>query len=258
MTSLVKNISLSHANCYTSIGNEVFVGSFISKIILGSTDYDETSQVKFDPKSLIISSDKFFNFVDVIGQAHNAYKTQSTEPFQKVISQTNPLYQLVGYYQEHEGQWRFQLRVVWYHKKDKKFLQALEKGEKEPINSEEDFVYLTRGYVLSEDQVDQLYYQMSSILEHTFIDHNNARADIKDLIDYVTHKNDQLRKVILEKMKDYGTMSHCEKLEMLEDIIKTMKTNCKNLATVEEVKAFTNKLMPQTNLIFALIHHNLN
>lgn len=248
---------LSHANCYASIGNDVFVGSYLSKIIIGNTETDKHAQVKFDTKSLLIPSNCFFRFVDAIHLAHRAYRTESKEPFQATICQTSPLYPLMACYNEYEDRWRFQLRVFWRHKKDRKFLQAVERGELEPVKSTDDLVPISRGLVLNEDQVDQLFYQLPSILEHTFMDHNGMRDCIKELIDYISEDGCEHQDQYIEKLKDFTIMNHGDKLQMLDDLVHIVKTDCEKPATKEEIRAFGDKLKLQVNLVFTLLRHAL-
>ena len=79
-------------------------------------------------------------------------------------------------------------------------------GEVEPIRSTQgDFIYLSRGFPLDEDQLDVLLNNLPHLMESCFYQHPSAALKMNEFVDYLVQSPKE-KSYIQEVLKTYPLM----------------------------------------------------
>ena len=132
MTCLLKDIPLKAVQPYADLGNDLYMGPRLGSVIIGRCDYSEQlgQQVFNKKKSILIPSDQFYKFVDLVARVQEAYQEEDPVAFECQL-QSSKLYKLMGNFSfyrkkdEAEGRWVFSLAYFWKWVEDKKYLQLI-------------------------------------------------------------------------------------------------------------------------------------
>lgn len=247
---------LLHSNYNACLGNELVIASYLSKVVLGTTESDKTNQCHFNSKSLIIPADRLFQFVSTIKKGHKALQSQSQEAFEDVIWTIGSRYKLVGNYCEYEDRWRFSLRMVWNWSKDKAFLDKVSKGLAQPMDNKPDWVYLRgRGYTLTVEQVDNLQGVLNNVLTNAFFDSDGTKEEIHRLINFTLQK-ENLWTFVKEQLDKYPTMNHSQRMDVLKHLVVEMQTSENDISRDDfTIKSIMDNLSNKLILIFCLFNN---
>lgn len=211
--------------------------------------------MKFGTRSLVLPSERYFEFVNILRKAAEAYESKSQEPFEEIIFEPTKLHRLVGIYQEYEGSWNFSLRLLWNMGQDKRWAERLAKGQVQPIPSETGWVYLTRGSQLDEHQVHLLRSQLKNLMERTCFITPEAARQIQDFLSHI-YNHDQRAAYVKEKLSSYGSMNFTDKKKILDDLVSAMYLDLKLDLDDYSKKNLVDLLTVNWSLIFALLNHN--
>lgn len=262
MTSYeIKDAFLKNASYVASLDSDIFIASYPSKLVIGKTCFDNYGQLVFSSKAIAINSEKFQDFAKILYKAKNAYETNSKESFEEPILRYSPVRTLMGVYNEYEGTFKFSLRIRWTFAKDRRYLDRVSLGLMSPITvspEDKDHIFLQRGNVLDQHQLELLCNQFQVVLEHTALDLNeDSRNRMKGFIDFVDG-NKECLDYLKSKYDNFSHFSYKDKAEVLDHLLSKMaaalETGTSNGQNFQH-RLYNESLSNKHHLLFALFTH---
>ena len=255
----VKDCYLRNATYSAPLDRDLFIASFIGKLLLGTlTTSEESQEPQFSAKSVIVPQEKLYNFVEVVSKAKEAYQQENKTPFRVVIDKPLTHYELIGVFDQYDDHWNFQLRYLWKHAQDRRFREKVEMGLADPIQSDEDYLFLSRGVVLDQDQVEMVNSQMKMILERSFYEPAPTRLFIDDFVKHVTKPEYGHREYIAEQLEKYAKLTYNEKLNILQTLLVRMCKDQGKSAVEVQIKTYLDTFKNKLSLVFSLMKHMID
>lgn len=256
MAFVSKNCFVRDSNLCIPLSSDLFCASYLGKLVIGNIETDERLQTRFGNRSLAIPNEHFFNFVSMLRKGKTSYQTSSTIPFEEIVFQPTKTHRLVAIYNNYgdEG-FRYGLRLKWGWLFDKKYQEKIKLGQAEPIEAQNnaEWLFLQRGFTLSEDQLDILMSQLKPLLENTFYHQPDSAMKIQEFLDFMIDSKPDISEIL----DNFPNMDFVSKKKCLQEWISQMyKEKGLDMDDFSQ-KNLLDCLAGYMSLIFALFNHFL-
>ena len=122
---------LQNANYYLALGENIYIGAFQDRLILGSAEVDElTGKTRFSKKSVFIPSQAFKDFGDCINRANRCFQTKNHEPWEIVLTLISKCHHVICQFGTFEDPQDpvFSIVVRWAFRNDRSYNQLVSRG----------------------------------------------------------------------------------------------------------------------------------
>ena len=184
----VTEMYLEKSNYHLCLGENIYVGCFHERIILGPIQFDQTSgKAKFSPKSITIPSSEYLTFISVVDKAYKYFESEDEAvregSWERFCFKYSKVHHLLAKYEVYEEEPTLRFIINWNFVNDTNWNKLVSLRLKHEIDTSElldkEWIHLKKGANLSQRHLEVLQSQMPIILEMSFF-HNPYSKDLLD------------------------------------------------------------------------------